>query len=126
LAILGAEVLLFPTAIGTEPGYPEIDSSGHWQRTMQGHAAANMVPVVASNRVGLEKGPNLEMTFYGSSFIADHTGAKLAEANKVDETYLTAKIDLDATRAYRQSWGTWRDRRPEMYGLIAGHEGQAA
>jgi N-carbamoylputrescine amidase len=122
LAILGAEVMLFPTAIGTEPGYPEIDSSGHWQRTMQGHAAANMVPVVASNRVGLEKGPNLEMTFYGSSFIADHTGAMLTEANKVDETYLTARIDLDATRAYRQSWGTWRDRRPETYGLISHHE----
>jgi N-carbamoylputrescine amidase len=121
LAILGAEVLLFPTAIGSEPGYPEIDSSGHWQRTMQGHAAANMVPIVASNRVGLEKGPNLEMTFYGSSFIADHTGAKIAEANRVDETYLTAKIDLDATRAYRQSWGIWRDRRPEMYGLIEEH-----
>jgi N-carbamoylputrescine amidase len=126
LAILGAEVLLFPTAIGSEPGQPEIDSSGHWQRTMQGHAAANMVPVVASNRVGLEKGPNLEMTFYGSSFIADHTGAMLVEANKVDETYLTAKIDLDATRAYRQSWGTWRDRRPETYGLISGHEGTPA
>jgi N-carbamoylputrescine amidase len=125
LAILGAEVLLFPTAIGTEPGYPEIDSSGHWQRTMQGHAAANMVPVVASNRVGLEKGPNLEMTFYGSSFIADHTGAMLTEANKTDETYLTAKIDLDATRAYRQSWGTWRDRRPETYGLISGHDAAA-
>ena len=122
LAILGAEVLLFPTAIGTEPGYPEIDSSGHWQRTMQGHAAANMVPVVASNRVGLEKGPNLEMTFYGSSFIADHTGEMLVEANKVDETYLTAKIDLDATRSYRQSWGTWRDRRPETYGLITRHD----
>ena len=123
LALQGAEVLLFPTAIGTEPGYPEIDSAGHWQRTMQGHAAANMVPVVASNRVGLEKGPNLEMTFYGSSFIADHTGAMLVEANKVDETYLIAKIDLEATRAYRQSWGTWRDRRPETYGLIAGHDG---
>ena len=122
LAILGAEVLLFPTAIGSEPGQPDFDSAGHWQRTMQGHAAANMVPVVASNRVGLEKGPNLEMTFYGSSFIADHTGAMLAEANRVDETYLTAKIDLDATRAYRQSWGTWRDRRPEAYGLIARHE----
>ena len=89
---------------------------------MQGHAAANMVPVVASNRVGLEKGPNLEMTFYGSSFIADHTGAMLAEANQVDETYLTAKIDLDATRAYRQSWGTWRDRRPETYGLLSRHD----
>ena len=122
LAILGAEVLLFPTAIGTEPGYPEIDSSGHWQRTMQGHAAANMVPVVASNRVGLEKGPTLEMTFYGASFIADHTGAMLVEANKVDETYLTAQIDLDATRAYRQSWGTWRDRRPETYGLLSRHD----
>ncbi len=122
LAILGAEVLLFPTAIGSEPGQPDFDSAGHWQRTMQGHAAANMVPVVASNRVGLEKGPNLEMTFYGSSFIADHTGAMLAEANRVDETYLTARIDLDATRAYRQSWGTWRDRRPEAYGLIARHE----
>lgn len=122
LAILGAEVLLFPTAIGSEPGQPDFDSAGHWQRTMQGHAAANMVPVVASNRVGLEKGPNLEMTFYGSSFIADHTGAKLVEANRVDETYLTANIDLDATRAYRQSWGTWRDRRPEAYGLIARHD----
>lgn len=125
LAILGAEVLLFPTAIGSEPGQPDFDSAGHWQRTMQGHAAANMVPLVASNRVGLEKGPNLEMTFYGSSFIADHTGAKLVEANRVDETYLTAKIDLDATRAYRQSWGTWRDRRPESYGLISRHDAAA-
>ena len=121
LAIQGAEVLMFPTAIGSEPGQPDFDSAGHWQRTMQGHAAANMVPVVASNRVGLEKGPNLEMTFYGSSFIADHTGAMLAEANRVEETHLTAKIDLDATRRYRQSWGTWRDRRPETYGLIARH-----
>lgn len=125
LAILGAEVILFPTAIGSEPGQTDFDSAGHWQRTMQGHAAANMVPVVASNRVGLEKGPNLEMTFYGSSFIADHTGAMLAEANRVDETYLTAQIDLDATRSFRQSWGTWRDRRPEMYGLISRHEGAA-
>lgn len=122
LAILGAEVLMFPTAIGSEPGQPGFDSAGHWQRTMQGHAAANMVPVVASNRVGLEQGPSLEMTFYGSSFIADHTGAKLAEANRVDETYLTATVDLDATRAYRQSWGTWRDRRPETYGLISRHD----
>ncbi len=122
LAILGAEVLMFPTAIGSEPGQSDFDSAGHWQRTMQGHAAANMVPLVASNRVGLEKGPTLEMTFYGSSFIADHTGAKLTEANRVDETYLTARIDLDATRSYRQSWGTWRDRRPEAYGLISRHD----
>ena len=121
LAILGAEVLMFPTAIGSEPGQPDFDSSGHWQRTMQGHAAANMLPLVASNRVGTEKGDQLEMTFYGSSFIADHTGAKIAEANRVDETYLTARIDLDAARDYRQSWGLWRDRRPETYSLIASH-----
>lgn len=122
LAILGAEVLMFPTAIGSEPGQSDFDSADHWQRTMQGHAAANMVPLVASNRVGTEKGPTLEMTFYGSSFIADHTGAKIAEASRVDETYLTARIDLDATRAYRQSWGTWRDRRPETYGLLSRHD----
>ncbi len=115
-------MLLFPTAIGSEPGQSDFDSAGHWQRTMQGHAAANMVPVVASNRVGQEKGPNLEMTFYGSSFIADHTGAMLVDANRTDETCLTAKIDLEATRAYRQSWGIWRDRRPETYGLISGHD----
>ena len=124
LALQGAEVLLFPTAIGSEPGQPDFDSAAHWQRTMQGHAAANMVPVVASNRVGLERGPQLEMTFYGSSFIADHTGALLAEANRTDETFLTARIDLDATRAFRQSWGTWRDRRPETYGLLCSHDGQ--
>jgi N-carbamoylputrescine amidase len=122
LAIQGAEVLLFPTAIGSEPGQPDFDSAGHWQRVMQGHAAANMVPVVASNRVGRETGPNLEMTFYGSSFIADHTGAMLTEADRSTETYLTARIDLDATRDYRQSWGTWRDRRPETYGLIISHD----
>jgi N-carbamoylputrescine amidase len=124
LALQGAEVLLFPTAIGSEPGQPDFDSAAHWQRTMQGHAAANMVPVVASNRVGLERGPNLEMTFYGSSFIADHTGAMLACANRTDETFLTAAIDLDATRIFRQSWGTWRDRRPETYGLLVSHDGQ--
>lgn len=126
LVMAGAEVLMFPTAIGSEPGQPQFDSAGHWQRTMQGHAAANMVPLVASNRVGTEHGPNLEMTFYGSSFIADHTGAKVAEANRVDETYLTATFDLDAVRSYRQSWGTWRDRRPETYGAICGHDTRAA
>jgi N-carbamoylputrescine amidase len=123
LAIEGAEILMYPTAIGSEPGAPELDSVGHWQRTMQGHAAANMVPLVASNRVGMERGPNLEMTFYGSSFIADHTGAMLAEANKTDETHLLATVDLDAIRIARQSWGIWRDRRPETYGLITRHAG---
>lgn len=123
LAIAGAEILMFPTAIGSEPGAPELDSAGHWQRTMQGHAAANMVPLVASNRVGVETGPTLKMTFYGSSFIADHTGAMLAEANRTDETHLLATVDLEAIRLARQSWGIWRDRRPETYGAIARHAG---
>lgn len=124
LAINGAEVLLFPTAIGNEPGQPDLDSARHWQRTMQGHAAANIMPVVASNRVGVETGPTLEMTFYGSSFIADHTGGMIVEANRVDETHLTATVDLDAIKAYRESWGTWRDRRPETYGAICSHDGK--
>ena len=117
-ALRGAEVLLFPTAIGSEPGQPDFDSSGHWQRTMQGHAAANILPLVASNRVGVEKLGQTEMTFYGSSFIADQTGLKVAEANRTDETYITATFDMDLIREHRQSWGTFRDRRPEMYGAI--------
>ncbi|MFN3822444.1 MAG: N-carbamoylputrescine amidase [Pseudorhodobacter sp.] len=121
LVLGGAEVLLFPTAIGSEPADPGYESAGHWQRVMQGHAAANMVPVVASNRIGREAGPRLEMTFYGSSFICDQTGAMLAEAGREEEAVLTATVDLAALRAFRQSWGSWRDRRPECYGAISGH-----
>ncbi|MFN4170998.1 MAG: N-carbamoylputrescine amidase [Pseudorhodobacter sp.] len=121
LVLGGAEVLLFPTAIGSEPADPGYESAGHWQRVMQGHAAANMVPVVASNRIGREAGPRLEMTFYGSSFICDQTGAMVAEAGREEEAVLTATVDLAALRAFRQSWGSWRDRRPECYGAISGH-----
>jgi N-carbamoylputrescine amidase len=121
LVLAGAEVLLFPTAIGSEPADPDYDSAGHWQRVMQGHAAANMVPVVASNRIGREAGPKLEMTFYGSSFICDQTGVMLAEAGREEEAVLTATVDLAQIRAFRQSWGTWRDRRPGCYGAMLGH-----
>lgn len=123
LALMGAEVLMFPTAIGSEPHYPEVDSAAHWQRTMQGHAAANIMPLVASNRIGSERDGATEMTFYGSSFIADHTGEKLVAANRTDETYLTATFDLNAVQDYRRSWGVFRDRRPDMYAAIATIDG---
>jgi N-carbamoylputrescine amidase len=115
MALEGAEILLYPTAIGSEPQDPNLDSSAHWQRTMQGHAAANIMPLVASNRVGTEKGEKYSMTFYGSSFIASPTGEKLAEADRGSEAVLTAAFDLDEIRRYRQSWGVFRDRRPDLY-----------
>jgi N-carbamoylputrescine amidase len=115
MVLMGAEVLLYPTAIGSEPHDASIDSRDHWQRCMQGHAAANLVPLVASNRVGTERGQQHEMTFYGSSFIADATGAKVAEAGRSGEAVITATFDLDAVRAQRRAWGVFRDRRPELY-----------
>ena len=126
LALQGAELLFFPTAIGAEQNNPDLDSSGHWQRTIQGHAAANMVPVVASNRVGAEVEGETGGLFYGRSFIADHLGAIIAEASRTDETYLTARFDLDAVGAYRRSWGVYRDRRPDLYGAIRTLDGQTA
>ena len=118
MALMGAEVLLYPTAIGSEPHDASIDSRDHWQRCMQGHAAANVMPLVASNRIGVERGQKYEMTFYGSSFIADPTGAKLAEADRSTESVLVATVDLDAAREQRHAWGVFRDRRPELYGPI--------
>jgi len=118
MALMGAEVLLYPTAIGSEPHDALIDSRDHWQRCMQGHAAANLVPVVASNRIGLERGQQCEMTFYGSSFIAGPTGAKVAEADRSSEAVLTATFDLDEVRAQRHAWGVFRDRRPDLYAPI--------
>jgi N-carbamoylputrescine amidase len=115
MALMGAELLMYPTAIGSEPPNPTWDSSMHWQRVMQGHAGANLMPVIAANRTGREVGVNNEITFYGSSFIADATGAKVAEADREEETVLTATFDLDAVRAMRLGWGVFRDRRPELY-----------
>jgi N-carbamoylputrescine amidase len=116
MALMGAELLFFPTAIGSEPQDPSLDSRDHWQRTMQGHAAANLTPLIASNRTGTEPGAaGTTITFYGSSFIADPTGAKIAEATRTEETILTATFDLDAIAHMRASWGVFRDRRPDLY-----------
>ena len=123
MALQGAELLFYPTAIGSEPQDSGIDSRDHWQRVMQGHAAANMVPLVASNRIGREESESCAITFYGSSFIADQTGAKLAEAGRDAEAVITATLDLDAIRAQRASWGLFRDRRPELYGRLMTSDG---
>lgn len=125
MALLGAEILFYPTAIGSEPHDPAIDSAAHWQRVMQGHAAANLMPVVASNRIGTEEGRNgTAITFYGSSFIADQTGGKLTEADRGTESVLTATFDLAAIERQRRAWGLFRDRRPELYGPLSSLDGQ--
>ncbi|MCX7843178.1 MAG: N-carbamoylputrescine amidase [Clostridia bacterium] len=115
MALMGAEILLYPTAIGSEPEEAEIDSKGHWQVCMQGHSAANIMPVVASNRIGREDISGSQITFYGSSFITNHTGEVIAEADRVCEAVLTAEFDLDEIERHRTGWGIFRDRRPEMY-----------
>lgn len=126
MALLGAEILLYPTAIGSEPHDPTIDSAAHWQRVMQGHAGANLIPVLASNRIGTEEGRNgTTITFYGSSFIADQTGAKVAEADRTSETVLTATFDLDAIERQRRAWGLFRDRRPDLYATLSTLDGRA-
>ena len=125
LVLRGAEVLCYPTAIGSEPTDPNYDTSGHWRRVMQGHAAANMVPVVASNRVGREVGDPTEITFYGSSFITDGTGEVVATANRVAEAVVTATVDLDALALARTGFGLFRDRRPDLYGAITTLDGRA-
>lgn len=115
LTLAGAEVILYPTAIGSEPTEPTWDSAPHWQRVMQGHAGANLVPVVAANRVGVEVGSRFTLEFYGSSFIAGPTGDKIVEADRSSETVLTATFDLDEVASLRRSWGVFRDRRVDLY-----------
>ena len=116
MALMGAEVICYPTAIGSEPPpAPAVDSSAHWRRVMQGHAGANYVPVIASNRIGREVGETCEITFYGTSFIAGPTGEILAEAGRDAEAVVLATLDLDQIGEARRSWGLFRDRRPELY-----------
>lgn len=127
MALMGAELLLYPTAIGSEP-IIECDSMPHWQRCMQGHAAANLMPVIAANRVGTEtvtpdddnSHQSSALTFYGSSFITDGVGAIAECADRQSDCVLVHEFDLDELRDMRMSWGVFRDRRPEMYGRIAG------
>jgi N-carbamoylputrescine amidase len=131
MALLGAELLLFPTAIGTEPppALP-VNSREHWQRTQQGHAAANLTPLVAANRYGLERSlqdpEGLFLRFYGSSFIADAMGAKLAEAPEEGEAVLVQTLDLAAIAQLRDNWFVFRDRRPDLYGALASLDGRRA
>ena len=120
MALLGAELLCYPTAIGSEPTLG-IDSKAHWQRCMQGQAAANLVPVLVSNRIGTETEGESSMTFYGSSFITDETGGIVEEADRSTETVLVHTFDLDQTALRRREWGVFRDRRPEMYGILMTH-----
>jgi N-carbamoylputrescine amidase len=126
MALKGAELLFYPTAIGTEPQDAGIESTGHWQRVMQGSAAANVMPLVASNRVGTEPGlKGTHLTFYGSSFITDPTGDIVRAADRRSEGVLVASFDLDALEARRQAWGVFRDRRPELYAPLMTMDGQA-
>ncbi len=128
MALMGAELLFFPTAIGSEPppALP-VNSRDHWQRTQQGHAAANLMPVIVSNRIGTERAvqdpDNLYIRFYGSSFIADPTGAKIAEADEEHEAVLTATFDLAEIEEMRNNWFVFRDRRPELYGALTTFDG---
>jgi N-carbamoylputrescine amidase len=129
MALMGAELLLYPTAIGSEPppALP-VNSRDHWQRTQQGHAAANLVPLVASNRIGtehsLQSPEDLYIRFYGSSFITDAQGAKLSEAGEEDETVLLAELDMAQAAELRDNWFVFRDRRPELYSVLTSLDGQ--
>lgn len=114
LALKGAEILFFPTAIGTEPVLPK-DSKDHWQNTMCGHAAANIMPLVASNRIGKEVEGDSSMAFFGSSFIASEDGCKVEEMDRVSEGFILHTFDLDEIAKKRYSWGVFRDRRTDLY-----------
>ena len=117
LTLMGAEALLFPTAIGSEPVLPR-DTKSHWQNVMCRHAAANIIPVIASNRIGTEIEGDSSMTFYGSSFISNEEGTKLKELDRITEGYIIEEFDIDEINKKRISWGIFRDRRPDMYEAI--------
>ena len=124
MTLQGAELLFYPTAIGSEPLDSAIDSKDHWQMCMLGHAAANLIPVIAANRVGTESDDDSTIHFYGSSFIAGPQGNKLQEADRSSETILAAEFDLDRLEAQRSEWGIFRDRRPDLYQAIITYDGE--
>jgi N-carbamoylputrescine amidase len=123
MALMGAELLFYPTAIGSEPQDSTIDSKDHWQTCMLGHAAANLMPVIASNRIGVESDDDFSITFYGSSFIAGPTGNKVVEAGRTEETVLVTEFDLDQLEVQRLEWGVFRDRRPDLYNILTTYDG---
>ncbi len=121
MALMGAEVLLYPTAIGSEPHDATLDTAAPWRRAMQGHAVSNVIPVVGANRTGFEPWenyPNGGQSFYGSSFIADHRGDLVADFGREDQGVLSAEFDLDFLATHRAAWGFFRDRRPDLYGAL--------
>ena len=126
MALQGAELLLYPTAIGSEPRDPSLDSRDHWRRVMQGHAAANMVPVAAANRIGIERGDESEITFYGQSFIADETGAVVRDLGDGVDQVALHRLDLGRIAEARDAWGLFRDRRPELYRMLMTSDGEAS
>ena len=122
MALMGAEALLYPTAIGSEPHDPSLDTATPWRRAMQGHAVSNVMPVVGANRTGFEPWdgyPGGGQGFYGSSFIADHRGDLVAALGRDDEGVIAASFDLDFLATHRAAWGFFRDRRPDLYGALA-------
>lgn len=123
MSLMGAEILFYPTAIGSEPQDGSIDSKDHWQTCMLGHAAANLIPVVASNRIGEEIDEDSSINFYGSSFIAGPQGNKIVEAGRDEQTVLVSEFDLDALEIGRIEWGIFRDRRPDLYKMIGSYDG---
>ncbi len=125
MALKGAEVLLYPTAIGGEPEDDGFDSSDMWQRAMIGHSAANQIPVVASNRIGTEQGEEISNYFYGRSFITNHVGDKIAEAGRDKEEVLIGKVNLDEAENLRNVWGVYRDRRTDLYSDLLKLDGSA-
>jgi len=126
MALQGAECILYPTAIGSEPPDPTWDSSGHWRRAMQGHSAANLVPVAAANRIGVETGRTTTIEFYGCSFITDNTGAIAADGGRGTDEVLVAEFDRAALARTRASWGLFRDRRPDLYAPLLTLDGEHA
>ncbi len=124
MALMGAELLFYPTAIGSEPHDASITSRDHWQRVQQGHAGANLMPLIASNRIGREEQDGYDITFYGSSFIADQFGAKVEEMDETSEGVLVHSFDLDQLEHIRSAWGVFRDRRPNLYGSIKTLDGE--
>jgi N-carbamoylputrescine amidase len=122
MALMGAEALFYPTAIGSEPHDPSLNTTLPWQRAMQGHAVSNVIPVVGANRIGFEPWegyPNGGQSFYGSSFIADHRGDLVSELGRDEEGLVASTFDLDFLRTHRAAWGFFRDRRPDLYGALA-------
>jgi len=124
MALKGAQILFYPTAIGSEPANDTLDSKDHWQTCMQGHSACNMIPIVASNRIGKESFDTSNITFYGSSFITDNKGGILTQASRTDESMILSTLDLEQFQIQRASWGLFRDRRPSQYKTLFTSSGE--